>query len=160
MGSKGIALGTVDTTLDSSSWFVGRPDIGNGCAETRGYHNSTQEIHCIPIKHRGNPLFWAQHLWSTRSPINRLCFHERLALIYLRIALRILPTSETLVRFLCTCGRQLSFLWEVGSSLAAVGDFLYFHKKLYWCIENCFYLVFHNFWTNTLSMQETVYTAE
>ena len=57
MGSKGIALGTVDTTLDSSSWFVGRPDIGNGCAETRGYHNSTQEIHCIPIKHRGNLCF-------------------------------------------------------------------------------------------------------
>jgi len=32
-------------------------------------------------------------------PINRFCFHKRLPLIYLRHALRILWTSETLVRF-------------------------------------------------------------
>jgi hypothetical protein len=64
-------------------------------------------------------------------PINRFCFHKRLALIYLRRALKILPTSEMLVLFLFTYNRHLSFLWEAVSSVTAVGDFLYFHTKLY-----------------------------
>jgi hypothetical protein len=105
-------------------------------------------------------LFWAQHLWSTRSQSTAFAFTNDWLSYILAMHSGVFRIQKNLVRFLFTCRRQLSFLWEAESSLTSVGDFLYFHTKLYWYTKNWFYRVFPNFGTNHFSTQETVYTSE